>query len=85
MDPFGSCAGSLSGLSTGRLSLWQSAYHCEKSSKRGQNVVYMDKMALIYCQNVRKPHCLKLEYVVKDVYLQIRFVGRSARAEGLCQ
>ena len=45
----------------------------------------MDKMALIYCQNVRKPHCLKLEYVVKDVYLQIRFVGNSARAEGLCQ
>lgn len=45
----------------------------------------MDKMALIYCQNVRKQFCLKLEYVVKDVYLQIRFVGRCARAEGLCQ
>ena len=41
----------------------------------------MDKMALIYCQNVRKLHCLKLEYVVKDVYLQIRFAGRRTRAK----
>lgn len=45
----------------------------------------MDKMALIYCQNVRKPYRLKLEYVVKDVYLQIRFVGRRTRAKWLCQ